>query len=90
VARLGGDEFAILLHDQTERKYVELVSERVIQRLTISVTCDQGDIPVSASMGIASYPEDGSESDSLIRHADQAMYHAKKNGKNQFRFFSDI
>ena len=90
VARLGGDEFAILLHDQTERMFVEVVAERVIQKLAMQIPAASGDIAVSGSMGIAMFPADGNNSETLLRHADQAMYHAKKNGKNQFCFFADI
>ena len=88
LARLGGDEFvAVLTHVGST-----LECERVLQRMldTASAPIDLPDgvsVQVSASLGVALYPQDGTEADTLLRHADQAMYQAKQEGKNRYHLF---
>jgi diguanylate cyclase (GGDEF)-like protein len=88
VARLGGDEFVILLELQkTEDLRVPL--ERICDLINTPVVIDNHILKVSPSIGITIYPLDLSDSDALIRHADQAMYQAKQKGRNQIQFFDN-
>jgi len=90
-ARLGGDEFLILLnipqHTDTASEYLEKTSIRLNHAIR---TCSQhysSAIEVTASIGIACYPKDGTDGQTLIKSADTAMYQAKKAGKNQVKIF---
>ncbi|OLN22434.1 PAS domain S-box protein [Domibacillus antri] len=87
VARIGGDEFAILLPG-VSRKEAETIAERIIRHVEKSITIDEVEIIVTASMGISMYPEDGLDSETLIKNADAAMYLAKEVGKNNYQFFT--
>jgi diguanylate cyclase (GGDEF)-like protein/PAS domain S-box-containing protein len=86
VARLGGDEFGVLLPDQTCTEDVAIAAERV--RAAIQEPVIVGGLPLSvdASIGIALYPRDGRELETLLQHADAAMYHAK-NGSTGIAFY---
>ena len=88
VARLGGDEFVILLELQ---KVEELNSplERLCALVNEPIVIDGKVLKVSPSIGITIYPLDPSDGDALIRHADQAMYQAKQQGRNQTQFFKN-
>ena len=92
VARLGGDEFSIILHSLKDRHSAESISakisKKIIRQLSNSFDIQGETIKVGASIGIALYPDDSIEQDSLLRYADIAMYHAKKSGKNQYQFFT--
>ncbi len=83
IARIGGDEFVILVqNDNPEIVYQRLLSE-VSQPIPVADTF----ITVTASLGAAIYPDDNTDAEGLIRHADQAMYAAKEKGRNQFHIF---
>jgi diguanylate cyclase (GGDEF)-like protein len=86
VARIGGDEFLVILSAVRATNIVERIAAKLIEEtsLVVSIGCD--DFNVGLSIGIALYPADGSDADELIRAADKAMYQAKKNGRNCFRF----
>lgn len=84
LSRIGGDEFVLLLLDLNGNdEYVSSV-ERILHELQEPFLIEGHPVVVSASIGVTLYPYDHSESDLLLRHADQAMYQAKQNGKNQF------
>lgn len=85
VARLGGDEFVILLPDASRESCIKL-AERIIEPNTKNVDIFGKGAYVTPSIGIAISPENGEDIETLINHADMAMYEAKKAGKNQFRF----
>ena len=88
VARLGGDEFVLIMLNLHSVFELEQLVERVLHIVAEPYILLSGQsVAVSASIGIALYPLDESEPDTLLRHADQAMYTAKKRGKNQFSFF---
>lgn len=91
-ARLGGDEFAILLAGESgERKHVtEAVAQRILEALSMSFEIDGREISTGASIGISFYPYDGATPEVLIKHADVAMYQAKRNGRNCYRFFLPV
>lgn len=93
VARLGGDEFTIILSefddvDHTNKAAVERVANNILHQLSRPFKLDNEEVYISASLGIAFYPEDAADSDALYKAADQAMYAAKKQGKNCFQYFS--
>jgi diguanylate cyclase (GGDEF)-like protein len=79
VARLGGDEFAILLTDLPHRDAAESIAERLHQTLEGAFTIEGYTLEVDASIGVARYPEDGADVDTLLQRADVAMYRAKEN-----------
>ncbi len=87
LARLGGDEFVAVLVDLTQAEDAEPVLERLLQAASDPVTVGNTGLQVSASMGIAVYPRDGTHTDLLLRRADQSMYQAKEAGRNRFHFF---
>lgn len=89
VARLGGDEFTILLQDVVSLENVALVAGRIMGAFAEPFMVDDREIFISASIGIAIYPNDGQNAETLLKNADTAMYHAKNQGRGQFQFFSE-
>ncbi len=87
LARLGGDEFVLLLTDLIQAQECRLALERVLSIVREPVEIGGQMLEVSASIGVTIYPEDEVDADTLLRHADQAMYLAKEKGKNRFHFF---
>ena len=83
VARLGGDEFVLLLEDLEG----ERVLERVLEAIRTPIALASQQVCVSASIGVTLFPEDDADPDTLLRHADQAMYRAKQRGRNCIQFF---
>lgn len=82
VARLGGDEFTVILPDASNREDVERIVQTIIHELSTPFELETGSGVVSASVGIAQYPTDADSISALLVLADQAMYRAKKNGRN--------
>ncbi len=89
IARIGGDEFVVLMTDIGESNALIIKVEQFITATSAPVNLDGRIASVSASIGIALYPDHGSDTETLLDHADQAMYQAKNEGKNTFRFFSE-
>jgi diguanylate cyclase (GGDEF)-like protein/PAS domain S-box-containing protein len=87
VARLSGDEFALVLDHLAKPEDASMVAERVIASLARPFFVHGHEVYVSASLGISIAPADGSNPDTLLKHADMAMYRAKQAGRNTFRFF---
>ncbi|WMW79841.1 EAL domain-containing protein [Undibacterium cyanobacteriorum] len=87
ISRLGGDEFILLLTGADEIG-AERVAEKLLTTVSQSYQIGQYDLNISASIGIAVYPEDGEDLETLLRNADTAMYRAKQDGRNNFRFFT--
>ncbi|MFZ6677830.1 bifunctional diguanylate cyclase/phosphodiesterase [Undibacterium sp. Tian12W] len=87
ISRLGGDEFILLLTGVDEHK-VEQVVQKLMQVVNTSFHLGEYDLNVTASMGIAIYPNDGKDLETLSRNADAAMYRAKREGRNSYRFFT--
>ncbi|MCS7100422.1 MAG: EAL domain-containing protein, partial [Burkholderiaceae bacterium] len=90
VARLGGDEFVVLLDRFEHRQEVALLAARIAQALHRTDLVPNVDTQVSASIGVALFPEHGREISTLLKNADAAMYQAKRDGRNQFSFFNPI
>jgi diguanylate cyclase (GGDEF)-like protein len=88
ISRLGGDEFAVLLTKITSREDAGLVAGRILSALPAPLLVDEHQISTTASIGIAIYPEDGDDVESLVKHADRAMYHAKERGRNNYQFYA--
>ncbi len=89
LARIGGDEFVAVLVDLQQCDDAQPVLERLLQAAADPVTVGEARIQVSASMGIAVYPRDGTHTDLLLRRADQSMYQAKQAGRNRYSFFKE-
>jgi diguanylate cyclase (GGDEF)-like protein/PAS domain S-box-containing protein len=87
VARLGGDEFVLLLVGLADMAEMEPVLNRVLTEVAQPYRIEGRELLLSASMGVAVYPVDEADPDTLLRHADQAMYQAKQSGRNRFLFF---
>lgn len=88
VVRLGGDEFTIISEGYEERSEVIPLAERIIAALSQPIHLNKGYIHVvGASIGISIYQEDGLDPDTLLKHADTAMYEAKANGKGRYQFY---
>jgi diguanylate cyclase (GGDEF)-like protein/PAS domain S-box-containing protein len=89
LARFGGDEFTLLLPKIARgNEDVSKIAEKINEVLKEPFMIDNNELYVSASIGISIYPRDGTNMDSLIKHADIAMYHVKDSGKNNYRFYS--
>ncbi|MGK5093119.1 EAL domain-containing protein [Deltaproteobacteria bacterium TL4] len=86
LGRIGGDEFVILLSELTNMEHASIVATRVNEVVTKPILKDQ-QVQLSCSIGISFFPEDGEDGESLLQHADIAMYEAKKSGKNNYKTF---
>jgi diguanylate cyclase len=89
VARLGGDEFALLIENLAKPEHAALVARKLLDAVAPPIELDEQQVTVTASLGVALYPRDGADSDTLVREADRAMYRAKAEGGNLCRFSSD-
>lgn len=88
VARLGGDEFILLIGGHGDPEAIAAVLERMLADISEPWTIPQGDFNVTCSIGVALYPDDGTTAETLLKHADSAMYRAKEKGRNNFQFFT--
>ena len=88
VARLGGDEFVVILDPQDKSQLAGNVAQKIIDVLDTGHMIESHEIYVSASIGIALFPGDGTDEDTLLRNADAAMYQAKAHGRNTFHFYA--
>jgi diguanylate cyclase (GGDEF)-like protein/PAS domain S-box-containing protein len=87
VSRQGGDEFVVLLAEIKNPQDAALCAEKILAALSMPCLLDEHDLYTTASIGIASFPEDGASAELLTKHADLAMYRAKQEGGNMYRFF---
>jgi diguanylate cyclase (GGDEF)-like protein/PAS domain S-box-containing protein len=87
ISRQGGDEFIVLLSEVDTPDDAALVARKLMQLLAEPFTLGEHQITVTPSIGIAVSPEDGNDLDSLLKHADRAMYDAKQQGRNNYQFF---
>jgi diguanylate cyclase len=88
LARLAGDEFVVVLNEIESLRDAESVASSILQDISRPIALSGLEVHVSASIGISVYPENGADAETLLQHADAAMYHAKKNGRNCMQFFT--
>jgi diguanylate cyclase (GGDEF)-like protein len=88
IARIGGDEFVVVLTDITDERSVEHVGKKLLSAVTSKFADNYRSCMVTASLGIALFPKDAQDPETLLQYADAAMYEAKKLGKNRYQFFS--
>ncbi|MBN8448978.1 EAL domain-containing protein [Accumulibacter sp.] len=86
-ARLGGDEFTVVLPDIDDAQVVKLIAGRMQSLLSRPFQIGEQEVTVTASIGIASFPDDGDDAATLLKHADTAMYHAKAQGRNNWQIY---
>jgi len=87
VSRQGGDEFVILLSELTHAEDATICADKILETLRAPHHIDKYDVRVTASIGIVTYPDDGADCETLMKHADFAMYHAKDIGRDNRQFF---
>src|SRR6266853_1414034 len=88
VARLGGDEFVVMIENFTAPKDAIAVAQKVLASLARPFFVDGQEFLMSASIGISTFPDDGKDSETLLKNADIAMYRAKDQGRNNYQFYS--
>jgi diguanylate cyclase (GGDEF)-like protein len=87
VARVGGDEFAVLIENCGNAVDISACAQRLVGQLSAPYLLDQKDCHVTLSIGISIFPADGSDSQSLLKAADVAMYRAKETGRNNYQYY---
>ena len=90
ISRQGGDEFVVLLSHIKNADDAAISAQKILDALSAPHMIDQHELYVSVSIGIGTYPGDGQNGETLIRNADTAMYHAKENGRNSYKFFEQV
>ncbi len=89
LGRLGGDEFVLILHQIDERQDAAKAARRILEQLAAPFSIEGYELHIGASIGISLFPSDGSDAVAIQKNADIAMYVAKNEGGNRFRFFRD-
>lgn len=89
LSRQGGDEFLIVLNNASDTESVTVVAEKILERMAEPFEIDHYELSISLSIGIAVYPDDGKDFDTLLKQSDTAMYQAKESGRNTYRFHTD-
>ena len=89
LCRLGGDEFAVILEQVSEPAQVQAIAGKLVDELAAPYLLDEQVSHVSASVGICLFPAQGADRETVLRHADAAMYHAKQQGKNCYRLHGE-
>jgi diguanylate cyclase (GGDEF)-like protein len=90
IARVGGDEFLALVQDLEYDQTAARVAEKLLESLSMPYTLQSREYWVSASLGISTFPRDGKDRETLVRHADAALYQAKAKGRNNYQFYSKV
>jgi diguanylate cyclase (GGDEF)-like protein len=88
VSRQGGDEFVVLLSEVNRPHAAAAIAAKILKEIAKPHSIDRHELHVTASIGVSAYPEDGTNAETLIKNADTAMYQAKENGRQGFRFFT--
>lgn len=89
VARMGGDEFTLLLENTDGGTDVAHIAEKIIERIALPCKIGRYEVSIGCSIGIAVYPQAGHDAETLLKHADMAMYQAKQRAESSFRFFTE-
>jgi GGDEF domain-containing protein len=87
VARLGGDEFVILLPRRAAARAATQVATKIMRALGTPFSVQGQELTVSTTLGVSLFPKDGADAETLLKHADTALYQAKDRGRDQFQFF---
>ena len=87
VSRQGGDEFVVLLWEVRHAQDAAITAEKILQALREPHLIDQHELHITGSIGIVTYPDDGTDAETLMKRADVAMYHAKEMGRDTYQFF---
>ncbi|MBS4095233.1 MAG: diguanylate cyclase [Sulfuricella sp.] len=90
VARLSGDEFIVLLEEIHDADMVPPIARKVVAALAQPLHIEGHEVGITTSLGISVFPDDGKTPDDLIKHADAAMYLAKEDGRNNFKFYRPV
>ncbi|MFN2146218.1 MAG: putative bifunctional diguanylate cyclase/phosphodiesterase [Anaerolineales bacterium] len=88
LARISGDEFVLLMEDVKDKRNISLLTERILYEIAKPIHLQLSQATVTASIGIALFPQDGENISELLQNADVAMYYSKSKGKNSYVFFS--
>ena len=88
VSRVGGDEFIVLAHDLNHAQDAAIASRRLLREISAAYDLSGREVFMTASIGIALYPDDGTDVDDLLKNAEKAMRHTKSEGKNDYHFYS--
>ncbi len=89
LARIGGDEFILVMQETKGREDATATAQRILDSFAEPLLIDGHQVHLSTSIGIAVYPEDTEDLETLIKKSDAAMYYSKGHGRNQFKFFGD-
>jgi diguanylate cyclase (GGDEF)-like protein/PAS domain S-box-containing protein len=89
VARLGGDEFSVIMDSLGKLQHATVMAQKLLHRLQEPIRIAGHELYVTASVGISLYPQDGTDTESLLRNADAAMYKAKDEGRNTFQYYTE-
>jgi diguanylate cyclase len=88
LARLGGDEFVLIVNEISSTQTLETIGSRLLHDIAAPMKVSGMELHSTASIGIAQFPSDGTDAQTLLMHADAAMYHAKKTGRSAYQFFA--
>lgn len=88
IARFGGDEFTVLVSDLESENDIIPTVEKILEAIQVPIAVNHHELTVTASVGVALFPNDGEDVETLLKHADSAMYTAKAEGRNAYRFFT--
>ncbi len=89
ISRLGGDEFTLMVANLKDPNALAPIAQRMLDVLSQPFALGGQEIVISTSIGIATWPHDGIDVDTLLRNADSAMYHAKSNGRNNYKYYEE-
>jgi len=90
VARLGGDEFILILTELNQVKDASVIARNIIDSFKKPFQLNSHTISITTSIGIAVFPEDGGDANTLVKNADTAMYRTKQAGRNNYQWYSKI
>ena len=90
VARMGGDEFTLIIRNIIDKESTEKIVEKIHQSISEIIHINGNECSVNSSIGVALYPDNGKDNDTLLKNADSTMYEVKRDGKGGFEFFGDL
>jgi len=88
VSRMGGDEFVLLLPVVTSAEAAEVIAGKIVKAFRKPFACDGHTLKVTASIGVANFPADGNDAETLLKNADIALYRVKEQGRNNYQQFT--